>query len=50
VVAEICVTNFEYLLISSQKGVNGYPGLSKNIDGILGMSRDIVPVKINYTV
>ena len=43
-----CVNDFEYFLISAQKGVNGYQGLSEPVDGILGMSRDIVPKGTKY--
>jgi hypothetical protein len=40
-----CALNFEYFLIDSQKGVNGYMGLTEPVDGILGMSRDMVPAE-----
>jgi hypothetical protein len=30
--------------------VNGYQGLSEPVDGILGMSRDIVPKGTKYEV
>ena len=45
-----CLADFEYFLISSQKGVNGYQGLSEPVDGILGMSRDKVPRGTKYEV
>ena len=40
---DLCVNDFEYFLINSQKGVNGYAGILEPVDGILGMSRDLVP-------
>jgi len=45
-----CITEFEYFLIKTQKGVNGYAGLSEPVDGILGMSRDLVPKGTKYKV
>ena len=45
-----CVKDFEYYLISDQQGINGYQGLSKSVSGIMGMSREIVPDNITYTV
>jgi len=45
-----CINDFEYFLIDSQKGVNGYAGLSEPVDGILGMSRDLVPKGTKYEV
>lgn len=45
-----CISDFEYFLIASQKVVNGYAGLSEPVDGILGMSRDLVPEGTKYEV
>ena len=45
-----CIDEFEYFLIATQKGVNGYAGLSEPVDGILGMSRDLVPNGTKYKV
>lgn len=45
-----CVNDFEYFLISSQVGINGYTGLMEPVDGILGMSRDIVPPEYDYEI
>lgn len=45
-----CVNGFEYFLIESQVGVDGYAGLVEPVDGILGMARDIVPEGLDYDV
>jgi hypothetical protein len=50
VTSSACIDDFEYFLIATQKGVNGYAGLSEPVDGILGMSRDIVPKGTKYEV
>ena len=50
VTTDICVKSFEYFLIESQVGVNGYQGLTEPVDGILGMSRDRSPPGADYEV
>jgi hypothetical protein len=34
--------------MASQQGVNGYGGIMEPVDGILGMSRDLVPEEYDY--
>ena len=50
VTAEACVEGFEYFLIESQRGINGFKGIGPAIDGVLGMSRDSVPDNFWYEV